>query len=250
MNILGVRIDQITRLAAIETVRRFLAGGGQRRIFTPNPEMLVDAYRDENFRQVLNRGDLNLCDGTGLALASRGRLVRIPGTDFLLDICQVAQEQGRSVYLLGTGDRTAVSGAAEKLKHDFPNLRIAGYHPGPRIDFVGLNGRRSLQIRREDNDEVIGDIIEKSPDVLFVAFGHRKQENWIEQYAKELPSVKIAMGVSGALDYLAGKVRRAPQSVRALGLEWLWRLAREPRRTRRIWKATGQFMYLILKSRK
>src|SRR3989338_7228877 len=124
IHILGVRIDAEKIDQARQKVREFLHSESQHTIITPNPEMLVLAHRNKNFRDVLNRGSLNLCDGKGIELVSRlslrvrgGRsnLVRIPGVDFMLDICQIAQEEGKSVYLLGSGSQEVVEQARQEL---------------------------------------------------------------------------------------------------------------------------------------
>lgn len=249
MHILGVRLDEVDETQAQNQARIFMLGPGQHFIFTPNPEMLVDATRDQYFKQVLNSGHLNLCDGIGVALASHGRLRRITGADFMLTVCRLAEEYGASVFLFGSGDDETVRRTEMELKNMFPCLRIVGTHAGPQIDYQTINRRRELLINSADNDAALRAISSISPDVLLVALSHNKQEKWIARYVPELPSVRIAMGVGGAFDFLAGKARRAPLILRRLGLEWLWRLAHEPRRIGRIWKATAVFCYLLLKSR-
>lgn len=239
MNILSVRIDNLTKKQALEKVVDFLNNRKQHTIFTPNPEMLVDAARDPSFRDILNRGSLNICDGKGIQFVSTEKIERIPGSDFMLDICRLASEQGRGVYLLGGKN---VNQTVEQLKKQFPNLNIVGSHRGPCIIYhvscITTNAR--------ENDEVITDIIAKVPSILFVAFGHPKQETWIHDNLSRLPSVKIAMGVGGAFDFIAGIAKRAPRWMQTLGLEWLWRLIIEPRRIGRIWKATAHFLFLYV----
>lgn len=240
--ILDVRIDKVAKKQALEKVASFLDSQKQNKIFTPNPEMLVDARKDEYFQEVLNSGDLNICDGVGLVLASRGKLKKIAGVDFLLDICRLAQERGQSVYLLGSGDEDVIKQAAEALKRRLGGLKICGFNKGPKIERL-----EDYKIEYDDtgNGDLLYDIIMKAPDILFVGFGHGKQEKWIYENLAQLPSVKIAMGVGGAFDFLAGKVRRAPKFMRFLGLEWLWRLILEPWRVGRIFKATIVFLFYI-----
>jgi N-acetylglucosaminyldiphosphoundecaprenol N-acetyl-beta-D-mannosaminyltransferase len=223
MFILSVRIDNDTREEAREKIRLFLADGKQHSIFTPNPEMLVDAQTDKEFHDILNSGSLNICDGKGIELVSQGKLHRISGVDFLQDICRIAAQEGKRVYLLGSRDEKVLQKAKELLEKQFPGIQICGTYPG---------------------DGVLEQIRATAPDILFVAFGHPKQEKWIHENLPQLPSVKIAMGVGGAFDMLSGKTPRAPRFLRAVGLEWLWRLLIEPRRIGRIWKATGRFLFL------
>lgn len=242
--ILGVKVDEMDLEGARERAREFLRDliGKQHKIFTPNPEMAVKAQKDENFKNILNAGDLNLCDGFGLALACRlagTKAPRITGANFMLELCQVAAEEGRSVYLLGSGEDEVVRKAAENLKQQFPNLKIAGCDKGPAI---------SENFQSVDNSTI--QLINQSrPDILFVAFGMGKQEKWIHENLSKMPSVKIAMGVGGAFDYLSGKVKRAPLLMRKVGLEWMYRLLTQPRRFERIFNATIRFTYLLISSR-
>ena len=209
-------------------------------IFTPNPEFIVKAQKDEYFKKVLNAGDLNLCDGMGLQIFTG--IKRVPGVDFMLEVCKLAAEQNRGVYLLGSGNDEVVKKTAEELQKKFPSLKIVGYDKGPMID--------ELRIK---NYELCADCIAKinevQPDILFVAFGMGKQEKWIYENLSKMPSVKIAMGVGGSFDFISGKVKRAPLFLRRLGLEWMYRLIQEPRRFGRIFNATAKFTYLVLKSK-
>jgi len=171
MEFLGIKIDKVNLSEALEKARGFLNGNVGRKIFTPNPEMVVKARGDEYFRRVLNTGDLNLCDGFGLWLAMRfsskchserspdvkaGRSEeslrsfaslrmtntslrmtkkpeRVAGIDFMLTLCRLAAEQGSGVYLLGSGSDAVVAKAAENLKKLFPGLKIVGWDKGPEI---------------------------------------------------------------------------------------------------------------------
>ncbi len=245
IEILGIKISNLSKKEALDKVANFLQDNEQHKIYTPNPEMLVDANLDENFRKVLNKGDLNICDGFGLQLVSWFRLKRIPGTDFMLDICKLAEEQGRGVYFLGSGSEETLQKLVTEIRQKFPDLKIAGSHPGNKLQVISYK----LQLDREENDQLIADITMSSPDILFVAFGHGKQEKWIDKYLPELPGVKVAMGVGGAFDFIAGKVKRAPRLMRKIGLEWLYRLIREPRRFKRIWKATFVFIYYAIRKK-
>lgn len=253
--ILGIRIDQVTQKQALEKVAGFLDSQKQNTIFTPNPEMLVDAQKDRYFQEVLNSGDLNTCDGTGLVFASFGKLKKIAGVDFMLDICSLAQEKNKSVYLLGSGDDDVVKRAAGELKKRFKDLKICGFNKGLKIATAEAGPRPHGGKRLEDckieydetgNGDILYDIIMQAPDILFVGFGHGKQEKWIYENLAQMPSVKVAMGVGGGFDFLSGKVKRAPKFMRFLGLEWLWRLILEPWRVKRIFKATVIFLYYFI----
>ncbi len=249
MILLGIRIDNLSKKKAIEKIVNFL-DGGQHKIFTPNPEMLVDASRDDYFREVLNSGSLNICDGSGIKLVSKEKIQRIPGIDFMLDICQVAESKGKSIYLLGSGSREVLDKTIVNLKLKFTNLRIAGSNQGPKIEMQKENERIVNKIDQNQNEQLVDDIIMAAPDILFVGFGHSKQEKWIDENLSQLPSIKIAMGVGGSFDYIAGKIKRAPKLVQRIGFEWLWRLIHQPSRIKRIYKATAVFMFKVFFTKK
>ncbi len=243
--ILGIRIDKHSAETAIEQARDFLSDGKQHMIFTPNPEMVVAAQKDTYFREVLNKGSLNICDGRGIQFVSSGKLTRISGIDFLLELCTIASMEGKSVYLLGSGDETVVMDAAAALREKFPSMTIAGYHPGPKISMKTWEDKTLLSYDGAENNAVVKLVNAARPDILFVAFGHGKQEKWIAENLKKMPSVQIAMGVGGAFDFISGRVKRAPRFLRLLWLEWIWRLLQEPRRAGRIWNATINFLFLF-----
>lgn len=245
MIVLGIRIDKYSKPEVLQKVSEFLHYSKSSKIFTPNPEMLVDARHDEYFTQVLNSGDLNVCDGFGLSLVSK--MPRYSGVDLMQDICVLAEKQAKSVYLLGSGNEEVIKKTVEVLKKNYPELKVVGFHSGHLIT-TSLN--HHITCDTNENDEILHNIIMSAPDILFVAFGHGKQEKWIYENLPHLPSVKIAMGVGGAFDFISGKVTRAPLFLRQIGLEWLYRLIQEPKRIRRIFKATFNFLYLYVRGRK
>jgi len=236
---LGVRIDEVEKREALEQIRAFLNENGQKKIFTPNPEMLMEAHKNPEFAEILNRGNLNVCDGIGLALVSSGRLKRIPGTDLMIDICAFAEEQESSVYFIGGG---ANAQFRQEMRRKFPELKFTS-NTGPELQGT----RYKVQDpQSKESIQIIDDINKVKPSILFVGFGHGKQEWWIDTYLKEMPSVKVAMGVGGAFDFVSGKATRAPKIFRMVGLEWLWRLILEPKRIKRIWRAVFRFPILFL----
>lgn len=248
--ILGIRIDSGNKTDKRAKISYFLKKPGVSKIFTPNPEMLVDSVKDEYFKEVLNLSDLNICDGKGLKMALGREVERTTGVDFIHDICEIAEREGKSVYLLGTGSRDTLRRAEDALATKYPNLRISGFHPGPKIDTLEVHGRKVIVPHEEDHNDAISEIVLASPDILLVAFGHSKQEKWIHENAHELPSVKIAMGVGGSFDFISGKVPRAPKFIRKIGFEWLYRLIKQPWRIKRIYKALVVFPYYAVVKRK
>jgi N-acetylglucosaminyldiphosphoundecaprenol N-acetyl-beta-D-mannosaminyltransferase len=244
MKILGIRIDNFSKTETLSKISEFLNSSKQHKIFTPNPEMLVDAHEDKYFTEVLNSGDINVCDGIGVAFVAH--MARYPGSDLMQDVCAVAEKENKSIYLLGSGSNEIVKKTADILQNKYPNLKIVGYHPGNNVTIEQSNNRTIIKYDSEQNNELLADIVMSAPDIIFVAFGHGKQEKWIYENLKHLPSVKIAMGVGGTFDYISGNVKRAPLFLRQIGLEWLYRLFKEPRRIGRIFKATFIFICLII----
>lgn len=245
LTIAGIPVDAITLDEAAEHAAGFLDGDGQHLIVTPNPEMAVLADRDPGFKKILFSSHLALADGYGLRLAAWWEGKRIPetitGVDFGLALVQIAEQKNCSVYFLGGGDRSAEM-AAKNLLRVYPKLRFADASSGGRI--------RWIIGKWEEDADLTERIAKTNPDILFVALGHGKQERWIRDHLLHLPSVKIAIGVGGALDYYSGQKRRAPAFLRALHLEWFWRLLTEPWRMFRIFEATYVFLRLVLKNKR
>lgn len=245
--VLGVRIDDVSEVAAQEQARNFLRGDKINYIFTPNPEMLVEAQRDRYFLDTLNTGDLNLCDGFGISLFTG--IPKIAGVDFAMTLCGLAVEAGKTVYLLGTGKPEVVQRAAIHLSVRYPNLKVVGTDSGYAITLAPSETGAQLRFDANAHEELLNRIIMTAPDVLLVAFGHNKQEKWIAEFAHQIPSLKVAMGVGGTLSFWAGIAKRAPRWMQRLGLEWLWRLICEPHRVGRILRATVIFPILYWRKR-
>lgn len=243
LTIAGVPIDAINLEEAKSRTEAFLQAG-QHLIVTPNPEMAVLASRDPGFRKILESADLALADGFGLSIAAviegKKTPATIHGSEFTLRLAQLSEQKGCSVYLLGAG-RGVAEEAAENLKLNFPKLKIAGAEQGGSIRWIAG--------KWEEDQNLAARIDAVKPDVLLVALGHGKQERWIRDHLARLPSVKVAMGIGGTLDFLAGRVWRAPAIMRRLHLEWLWRLIIEPWRFPRIFEATFVFFWMVLKNR-
>lgn len=233
--LLGVPIDPVTEESVVARIRAFLGSSKQHHVMTPNAEMLVEAYRNPPFRELLQRTDLNLPDSIGLVKAARrtGQHLpaRVTGVDTVTRLCgELGPEH--PVFLLGAADGVAEKAAAE-LKKRNPQLVIAGTYAGSP---------------REEDARVITDRINLAkPHLLLVAYGAPAQDLWIDRHLSDLPSVRVAMGIGGTFDFIAGTVKRAPAVFRRLGLEWLWRLMLEPRRWRRIVRATIVFPWLMLR---
>jgi N-acetylglucosaminyldiphosphoundecaprenol N-acetyl-beta-D-mannosaminyltransferase len=241
--IFGVRLDE---LASVEQLRGvatgFLDGDRAFRIFTPNPEILLFAREDTEYADVLRSADLALPDGTGVAIVQtlrNGRSVRRwPGVEIAALLLRLAAERGETVAFVGGTPEVAERSAARWRA--LPGLKVVTAGAGATI------GEDGLARPADGEDEIVEAIRSASPTIVLVGLGAPKQERWIERHADDFPSVRIMIGVGGAFDMWAGSKRRAPRAFRTLGLEWLWRLALEPRRLPRILRATVVFPVLAL----
>ncbi len=237
VEILGVKIDNLSLQEVLEKIKLFLNSQNQHFIVTPNPEFLVASNKDEDFKKILNYADIACADGIGLIKAAKflgQRLQRVTGVDLVWAICELAEQNNYSVYFLGAGEMIA-AGASLNLKNEYPNLNIVGAESG------------GLIIDPKQNDwDLINRINETKPEILFVALGQIKQESWIFYHLDKMTSVKLAIGVGGAFDYISGKIKRPPKFIRNIGLEWLFRLILEPHRFKRIINATILFPILVI----
>jgi N-acetylglucosaminyldiphosphoundecaprenol N-acetyl-beta-D-mannosaminyltransferase len=221
VEILGVRVDDATYDDLLKRVDAYVTSGQPHQIVTVNSEMLVVAYEDAAFRQMLNRSDLNVADGAGVTLAARwlGHPVRerVTGSDGIYRLAAHCARRGYRPFLLGAAPGVAQM-AAQRLAVLYPGLEVAGTYAGSP--------------RREEEDAIIARVRAVSPDVLLVAYGVPAEEQWIARNRERL-GVPVMVGVGGSFDFVAGVTQRAPVWMRRVGLEWLYRLLREPWRWRR-----------------
>lgn len=228
VTVLNVTITNESKKTILEFLYQRLKNAKEKTfITTPNPEMLVYASRHLAYQDKLNSAAIALADGVGLffACSFMGEPLqeRITGVDFIEELCKVSREKPISMGFLG-GKAGVAERAIDCLKKKYPWIDVV---------FAGEEWHQEKTI--------------KPFDILFVAFGVPKQEEWIYKNLPSLP-VKAAMGVGGAFDYLSGTVTRAPFIVRYLGMEWLFRLFRQPWR----WKrqlALINFVFLVFKKR-
>lgn len=241
IDILGVKIDNLSLQEVLEKIKSFIASENQNYIVTPNPEFIVAAQTDNQFKQILNFADIAVPDGVGIVYAAKflhkKNIQRITGVDLVWYICEEANEQGWEIFLLG-GDEGVAQKAAEVLKNVFPDIKIVGATSGGEISDP-----------TKENYALTNTINESKAKIILVAFGQVKQEKWIFAHLDKLKKIKIAIGVGGTLDYISGEAKRAPEFIRKLGLEWLHRLINEPKRYKRIFNATFTFSSLVIKKR-
>lgn len=234
VNVFGIAIDALSYREALRRAAGFLASDRQHTIVTPNPEILLGACKDEEFWYILNQADLAIPDGVGLKFAawlSGVRLERIAGADLMRDLLRLAEENSRKAAVLNWRGGLSKAGeikAALKIKY-------------PRLDF------RAYDIGRQGRGLDSEAVKSYAPELLLVTLGSPYQERLVHKYLSGWPSVRLAMPVGGAFDFLTGKLRRAPAFLRRLGLEWLWRLALQPRRWKRIYRAVAVFPLKFIK---
>lgn len=236
ITILGVPFDSLAPAEACERLLGFLSAPGQHHVMTPNNEMLVEGTKNPEFLAVMRGTALNLPDSTGVVWAARtlGTPLksRVPGVDAVLALMSKLTPE-HPVFLLGAAPGVAEQ-AALSLAAQFRQAKIVGAFAGSP--------------KPEDAAEIIQHINDSGAVILLVAYGAPKQDLWIHEHLKDLPNVKLAMGVGGTFDFIAGVRTRAPAFLRALGLEWLWRLLLEPSRFKRIFVAVVVFPRMVLRA--
>lgn len=237
----NIAVDNLSEKEALSAVIEFLKDKRQHYIVTPNPEIVLTAMRDKYFREALLKSDLALADGYGLFMAMRfaGCYLkeRLTGTDFLNTLLLHLPANTSFFFLGGEGGVAELAALSAKRMY---GAKIVGTYE-PRRGVYDYSTEEIFILDIGSHQSVIDEINEKAPQVLVVALGHGLQEKWLYKFLKECPSVKVGMGVGGALDYLGNRARRAPNLIRAIGLEWLWRLTNEPQRWPRILNATVVF---------
>jgi len=228
--ILGVRVGAFTYETLLEKVDRYIQEGRKGMILAINPEKIIKAQSDPALLELLNRAEFPIADGVGILLASRlqGGAIRsrVTGIDTMLSLCRHAAAKGYRVFLLGAKPGVA-DAAARILQARFPGLQIAGTQDG----------------YFQDEQAVLEKINRSGAEILFVGMGSPKQEYWILQHRQHLIPA-IFQGVGGSYDVICGNIPRAPQWMQQAGLEWFYRLLKEPSRWRRQ-LALPKFLWLL-----
>ncbi len=233
INILGFKIYKNTKTELIELLNSY----PKVNIISGNPEVLFNGLNNktlgDNFRK---DSSVIIPDGVGTVLASKiqGTPVKekIPGIEVMGEIIKKAEREGKGIYLLGAKEEVLLK-CSENLLMKYPELNIVGMKNG--------------YFKKEDSDLIAEDIKSKNPYAIFIAMGSPRQEEFISKYMDELPC-KIFMGVGGSFDVFAGNVNRAPKWMISLGLEWLYRVSKEPWRIKRL-GAIPKFLLLVLKNK-
>ncbi len=222
VRVLGVPVDVVSEVDVLDFIGRRVAEREVSQVVTVNAEYVMRARVDSVFKRVIESADLRTPDGAGVVWAARrrGAMIqgRVGGSDLIWSVSEQAARTGQRVFLLGGAEGVAAC-ASRVLQTRYPGLQVCGTFAG------------SPTAGRDDEQRRL--IREAKPDVLFVAFGAPEQDLWIARAKREL-QVPVSMGVGGSFDYVAGIAKRAPLTMQRLGLEWLYRLVRQPWRWRRM----------------
>lgn len=233
---LGVRVSNVDVPESLAIIEGLIESGTPHQVVTVNPEFVMAAQKDTEFKAIINAAGLALPDGAGLLLAAHllgcPLKARVTGSDTVPRVAELAARKGYRLFLLGAAEGVADL-CAQRLSDRHPNLQIVGTYSGsPAV---------------EEEDAIVALVREARPDVLFVAYGAPQQDKWIARNLERL-GVPLAMGVGGAFDFIAGVAVRAPRWMQLLGLEWLHRLYREPWRWRRM-LALPRFVGFVMQER-
>ena len=244
MGILNVRVDNLERKEILEKISLFLSEEKFHQIATVNPEFVLEAQKDEEFKKVLNNCDLNVADGIGIKLAFwwlRGKLkCRMAGIDLMQEILKIANERKLKIFLAAkSGGLSSFEETKDAILKIYPSLKIDGENIKCHS---ALDAESTLSIYGSVDSRFRGNDIEA--DVIFANFGAPFQEKFLSSL--KCDKIKLAVGVGGSFDYLTGKLKRAPKWMQFFGVEWLWRLILQPKRIKRIFNAVIIFPIKIM----
>ena len=235
VTLLGFNIDTFDFKSAIDYAKCLIkpengeAIGGQ--IITINPEMIEAGLKNSNFARILNNADLVIPDGIGIKIGLKIKginIERIAGIEFSHKLIEECAKNDFSVGLIGAKPHI-IQKTSENLKSEFEKLNIVYIQDG----------------YFQDNKIILADLKEKSPQLLLVAMGSPKQEEFIKEARRILPQ-SVMIGVGGSFDVWSGEVERAPEIYQKLGIEWLYRTIKDPQRFKRIFPALPKFILRVL----
>jgi len=236
LKILNVWVDPVDMNGALQRVENFVEQGDRpHSVFAVNPEKNFSVPRDPNLHKVFSEADLLIPDGIGVVMAARilyrVGLSRVPGVEMMDEICRLSARKGYRVFIYGAKEDVSAK-AAETLRLRYPSLDIVG--------------RANGYVSPEETPKLIEQINASGAQILFLALGSPRQENWFATYASQLQTVRVCQGIGGTLDTIAGTVKRAPEFWCNMNLEWFYRLISEPKRIARQ-KVLPVFAYQVFR---
>ncbi|PJI09725.1 glycosyltransferase [Clostridium sp. CT7] len=222
MKFLNTNIDNVNMAEAIDTIDDFIKDGNYHYVVTPNVDHIVRLENDNEFREVYKNADLILIDGMPLVWISKWLKTpvkeKVSGSDLFPSVCELAANKGYSVFILGAAEGVAFK-AGENLKKKYPGLKISGTF-SPSFGFE----------KKPNEIKYIIDMINKiKPDILAIGVSAPKQEKFIYKYRKEL-RVPVSLAIGASIDIEAGNLKRAPRWMQKAGLEWFYRMFRQPKK--------------------
>lgn len=222
VTVLGIPVDCLDMAHAVKLAEtRIRESDSAGAVLAVNPEKIY-ALRDHSFlAEFFAQAAMLIPDGIGVVLAMRlkgHRAARVPGADLMQELCAVAEIRGYRVFVYGAKEDVN-RGAVERLRERHPHLKIVG--------------RANGYVPNENMFRLVDQINESKAEILFVALGSPRQEEWMHEHLKRLETVRICQGIGGTLDTIVGAVNRAPVVMQRLHLEWLFRLIQQPTRARR-----------------
>ncbi|MDD3498460.1 MAG: WecB/TagA/CpsF family glycosyltransferase [Candidatus Moranbacteria bacterium] len=241
LDLLGIRVDNLSGDEIEERAMDFLKSDNLNQIATINPEFILEAQKDKDFKEALNRADLNIADGIGIKFAfwrfGKNLKKRIAGVDLMWNLLRIANKKKLSVFLVANENGiSSWQDTAEAIRKSYPDVKVRGINMGHYAFFFG-----------SEIKNIIKDA--KDCEILFCNFGAPYQDKFIAELKKHKSNIRIAIGVGGSFDFISGKIIRAPRWMRRIGLEWLWRLIIQPKRINRIFKAVIIFPIKIILNR-
>lgn len=238
VNILGVNVDKVTIPEAADKIYDMLSESRPHWIFTPNSEIIMQAYKNKTFCDILNKADMLTADGIGVVYASKildnPISERAAGYDIACQVIEKIAHSGHRLYLFG-GKEGVAETAKRKLEEKYPFIQIVGTHNG--------------YFKPEQESEIVAEINSANPDIVFVCLGAPAQENWIARNSEKM-NAKVFMGIGGSLDVIAGVAERAPEFWCNHGLEWFYRLMKQPSRFMRMMALPKFAITVLLKGKK
>ncbi|MFC1656647.1 WecB/TagA/CpsF family glycosyltransferase [Patescibacteria group bacterium] len=239
--ILGTDISDLSFGQTVSEINKFIKEKKKGFVVTANPEILYRAYKNKDYQKIINNAFLVTPDGAGVLFAAKRKEVsikeRVTGIDLVWALAKLSETEKYKIYLLGgepakNNTEEVAKIAAERLKLIHPKIEIVGATYG-------------FWKEKGSEKQVIKDIQNTKPHLLFVAFGPPKQEKWIAENLDKFEAPLIAVGIGGAFDMIAEKFKRAPLWMQKNGLEWLYRVIQEPNRIPRLWNVL-KFIILSL----
>ena len=236
ISLLGIRVNRVTMESTLSAIRGFIEADSPHMIVTADASAVVIAQGDTEFRDIVNRAALVTPDSTGILYGAKilgtPLIGRVSGVDIAREMCRMSAEEGFSIFFLGAEPGVAEDAVAN-LSQQYPGLKVAGVHHG----YFG-----------PDQDADIAQIVKQSgANALLVAMGIPRQEKFISQYVEQM-GVSVAMGVGGSFDVFSGRVKRAPVWMQKHGMEWAYRLAKNPKKISKV-ATLPKFMMMVLREK-